>query len=51
MIDSGSTKNLVSLENVEKIKPEKLSYHCSYKVSWLTKGHKNLVNEQSWVEL
>jgi hypothetical protein len=46
IIDCGSTNNLVSLEMVEKLSLEKFFHPIRYKVSWLHKGHQNLVKEQ-----
>ena len=43
VVDSGSTKNLVSTEMVEKLKLMKFKHPTPYKVSWLHKGHQLLV--------
>eukprot|EP00253_Pinus_taeda_P030671 PITA_30671 len=51
IIDSGNTDNLVSTEVVDKLKLKKIRHPTPYKVSWLQKGHKVLVNEQCEVEL
>ena len=45
VIDSGSTENLVSKEMLDKLKLEKIPYPNPSHVSWLTKGHQNLINE------
>ncbi|XP_059073655.1 uncharacterized protein LOC131874339 [Cryptomeria japonica] len=50
IIDSGSTKNFVSVEMVEKLKLKRIPHSYPYKVSWLTQGQQALVEEQSWVE-
>ena len=50
IIDSGSTKKLVSLEMVQKLKLRRVPHSFPYKVSWLTKGQKTLVNKQAWVD-
>eukprot|EP00253_Pinus_taeda_P018619 PITA_18619 len=47
---SGSTKNLVSTEMVEKLGLKRLKHPNQYRVSWLQKGHQLLVDEQSEVE-
>eukprot|EP00253_Pinus_taeda_P032129 PITA_32129 len=51
VIDSGSTKNLVSTEMVEKLGLTKIAHPTPYKVSWLQKGHQLLVTEQCRVEI
>eukprot|EP00253_Pinus_taeda_P024540 PITA_24540 len=50
IIDSGSTDNLVATEMVEKLGLRRLKHPTPYKVSWLQKGHKLLVDEQCEVE-
>ena len=50
IIDSGITHNLVSTEMVEKLGLERMRHPSPYKLSWLQKGHKLLVNEQCNVE-
>ncbi len=50
VIDRGSMDNLVSQEMVDKLGLKKMKHPTPYKESWLQKGHKLLVNEQSEVE-
>ena len=50
MVDSGSTKNFVALEMVEKLKLPRTPHPYPYKVSWLNKGQQTIVEEQAWVE-
>eukprot|EP00253_Pinus_taeda_P035412 PITA_35412 len=50
IIDSGSTDNLVATKMVEKLELKRLKHPTPYKVSWLQKGHKLLVDEQCQVE-
>ena len=50
IIDSGSTKNLVSTEMIGKLNLGKIMHPNPYKVSWLQKGCKYVVNEQSEVD-
>ena len=50
IIDSGSTDNLVSTEMVEKLGLKRLKHPNPYRVSWLQKGHRLLVDEQNEVE-
>jgi hypothetical protein len=50
IIDSGSTKNLVSTEMVEKLELETTAHTNTYKVSWLHKGHQVMVTKQCLVE-
>eukprot|EP00253_Pinus_taeda_P004272 PITA_04272 len=45
-----STDNLVSTEMVEKLELKRLKHPNPYRVSWLQKGHRLLVDEQSEVE-
>lgn len=45
VIASGSTKNLVSQEMMEKIGLKEIKNPMPYKVSWLQKGHLLLVHE------
>ena len=44
VIDSGSTKNLVSTEMVDKLSLKKNTHPVPYKVSWVHKGHQILVS-------
>jgi hypothetical protein len=44
IIDGGSTDNLVSIEMVEKLDLKNTSHHVPYKVSWMEKGHRLIVN-------
>ena len=46
VVDSGSTNNLVSTKIIDKLNLKKTKHPAPYKVSWLQKGHKLLVNEQ-----
>jgi hypothetical protein len=50
IIDSGSTDKLVSTEMVEKLELEKNAHPKPYKVSWLQKGHQEMVTKQCLVE-
>lgn len=50
VIDSSSTKNLISKEIVDKLNLEKIPHPNLSHVSWLTKGKKPRINEQSWVD-
>jgi hypothetical protein len=50
IVDSGSTKNLVSTEMVEKLELETTDHPSPYKVSWLQKGHQVNVTKQCLVE-
>ena len=50
VIDSGSTKNIVSTEMVENLRLKKTKHPIPYKVSWLHKGHQILVSEQCEVD-
>ena len=50
VIDNGSTDNLVSTEMVDKLGLKMMKHQTPYKVSWLQKGHKLLVNEKCNVE-
>ena len=45
VIDSGSTKNIVSIEMEEKMSLKKTGNLVPYKVSWLNKGQQILVSE------
>lgn len=49
IIDSGSTKNLVSEEMVVKLELKRLEHPCPYKVSWLQDDQKIEVKEQCLV--
>ena len=51
IIDSGNTNNLISTEVVEKLKLKTRKHPTPYKVSWLQKGHRLLVNGQCEVDL
>jgi hypothetical protein len=51
IVDSGSTRNLVSTEIVEKLELETIEHPSPYKVSWLQKGHQVNVTKQCLVEL
>ncbi|XP_057836883.1 uncharacterized protein LOC131047074 [Cryptomeria japonica] len=50
IVDLGSTKNIVALEMVEKLKLKRLPHGSPYRVSWLNKGQHVVVDEQAWVE-
>jgi hypothetical protein len=50
IIDSGSTKNLVSTKMVEKLELETTAHTKTYKVSWLHKGHQVMVTKQCLIE-
>lgn len=50
VIDRRSTNNLVSQEMVDKLGLKNIKNPTPYRVSWLQKGHRFLVNEQSEVE-
>jgi hypothetical protein len=45
VIDSGSKDNLVSTKMVETMGLKRMAHPTPYKVSWLHKGHKILVNK------
>ena len=49
-MDSRSTKNIVSIEMVDKLKLRRIPHATPYKVSWLNKGQKIMVDEKSVVE-
>jgi len=49
IIDSGS-KNVVSIEMVEKLELERVTHPIPYRVSWLQKGHQVMVTKQCQVE-
>ena len=51
VIESGSTRNLVSTEMVEKLNLNKIKHPIPYKVSWLHRGHQILASEQCEVDL
>ena len=50
VIDSGSTKNMVSCEMVNKLGLKKIPHECPYKISWLTDDQSLLVNEKAIVD-
>ena len=50
IIDNGSSDNLVSIEMVDKLGLKKITPPTPYRVSWLYKWHKLLVNDQCQVE-
>jgi hypothetical protein len=50
IVDSGSTKNLVSTEMVEKLELETVVHPRPYRVSWLQKGNQVNVTKQCLVE-
>ena len=50
IIDIGSTDNLVATKMEEKLGLKKLKHPTPYRVSWLQKGHQQLVDEQCEVE-
>ena len=50
IVDSSSTKNIISLAIVEKLKLHKLHPMSPHKVSWLTKGQHVFVDEQAYVD-
>ncbi|XP_059067542.1 uncharacterized protein LOC131858346 [Cryptomeria japonica] len=50
IVDSGSTKNLVSSEMVTKLNLKRFPHPTPYKVSWLNKEQQTIVNEQCLVE-
>ena len=45
VIDNGNTNNLVSTSIIEKLGWKRMKHPTPYKVSWLQKGHRLLVNE------
>ena len=49
-MDSGSTDNIISEEAIQKLNLVRIPHDHPYRVTWLNKGHKVLVNEQAWVE-
>lgn len=51
VIDSGNTDNLVPIEVVEKLSLKRMKHPTLYKVPWLQRDHKLLVNEECEVEL
>ena len=50
IVDSGSSDNVASKEMVDKLKLITRPHPYPYKVSWLKKDKKTLINEQVWVE-
>ena len=50
IVDLVSTKNIVSLEMVEKLKLSRLPHVNPYKVSWLKKGQHVLLYEEAYVD-
>jgi hypothetical protein len=50
IMDSGSTKNLVSTKMVEKLELETIIHPSQYRVSWLQKGHQVNFTKQCLVE-
>lgn len=50
LINSGFTENFVSLEMVEKLKLRRLPHPYPYKVSWITQGQQEVVEEKAWVD-
>lgn len=51
VVDSGSIDNVISKEVVTKLKLHKIPHENPYKVTWINKRQRILVNEQAWVEL
>ena len=51
LINSSSTKNMVSKEMVQNYNLNKISHPYSYHVSWLTKDQQTLVTKKALVEL
>lgn len=51
IIDSGSTKNLLSEEAGQKLGLTNISHVHPCKVTWLNKGHNILVNQQVWEDI
>jgi hypothetical protein len=49
IVDNGSMDNIVSTKMVEKLELERVAHSCSYRVSWLQKGHKVTVTKQCLV--
>ena len=50
IVDSGSMDNIISEEAVQKLQLVRTPHDHPYRVTWLNKGHKVLVNEQAWVD-
>lgn len=50
VVDSGSTDNIISEEAINKLKLTKIPHVNPYKITWLNKGQRILVNEKNWVE-
>lgn len=50
ILDSGSIENIVSIEMVDKLKLRRIPHTIPYKVSWLSKGQKIVVDEKKFVE-
>jgi hypothetical protein len=46
IIDSGRTENLVSTDMVDKLELDTTTHPKPYKVSWLKKGHQEMVTQQ-----
>jgi hypothetical protein len=51
IIDNGSTKNLVSIELVEKLELKTTAHPRPYKVSWMQKGNEVTIGKQCLVEI
>lgn len=49
-MDSGSAKNVVSLEMAKKCKLKRLPHVALQKILWLNKNHSYIVEEQAWVK-
>ena len=49
-MDSGSTKNIVSIEMVDRLKLRRIPHTTPCKVSWLNKGYNIVVDEKAMVE-
>ena len=50
IVDSSSTKNIVSTEMVDNLILRRVPHTTPYKVSWLSKGQQIMVDEQALVE-
>ena len=50
IINLGSTNNIVLEEVVSKIKLKRTPHSSPYRVTWLNRGQKIIVNEQTWVD-
>ena len=50
IVDASTTKNIVSIEMVDKLKLRRKPHTTLYKVSWLSKGRRIVMDEQTLVE-